>query len=112
MLPLRVMEAELPVDAPRPSALWLSALRPSARDDCFVGLTQTPLLMLPCSSNTPADQMLLIDRSLFSPIQLPAQLRLQIQAMSKKILNKHMQTYSCIRSEAQMEEEHGQEQLG
>ena len=89
MLPLRVMEAELPVDALWPSALWLSALRPSALDDCFVGLTQMPLLMVPCSSNSPADQMLLIDGSLLSPIQLQAQLQLlhvQIQVMSKGLL--------------------------
>ena len=98
MLPLRVMEAELPVDALRPSALWLSALRPSALDDCFVGLRQTPLLIFPCSSNSPADQMLLIECSLLSPIQLQAQLQLlhlQFQAMSKGLLKTALGVLDC-----------------
>jgi len=50
MLPLRVMEAELPVDALRPSAL-----RPSALIDCLGELTQLPLLVLPCSSKGPTE---------------------------------------------------------
>ena len=52
MLPLRVSEAELPVDAMRPSAP-----RPSALNDCFGELTQLPLLALSGASSCPAMQI-------------------------------------------------------
>jgi hypothetical protein len=54
-LPLRVSEAELPVEALRPSAL-----RSSALNDCFGELTQLPLLVLPGASNCPAMQTHLV----------------------------------------------------